>query len=85
MAEKNDTSKKQAQCTIQNVTCCGFKVGDKVNTPSGEGEVWKVTETSVHIKHWHGAKNCPHDWLYSKYLTEVTHHAQNPVSVLSHL
>lgn len=81
----NDDTKQQKQKKVMspgNVTC-GFKVGDKVNTPSGEGEVWKVTDTSIHVKHWHGAKNCPHDWLYSKYLTEVTHHSQNSVLVLS--
>ena len=66
------------------VTCCGFSVGDLVNTPYGEGEVWKVTEKSVHVKHWHGKKNCKHDWLFSKYLIATTHHSQNPVSVLSH-
>jgi len=84
MNTEKTINKAEGNAVLPLVTCCGFSVGDKVNTPYGEGEVWKVTETSVHVKHWHGAKNCPHDWLYSKYLTEVTHHKQNPVSVLSH-
>lgn len=56
-----------------------FTVGDEVNTPYGIGIVWKVTETSVHVRH-------PFNdgWLYSKYLTTPKHHSQKPISVLSH-
>jgi len=68
-------------CAIQIVTCCGFSVGDKVNTPYSEGEVWKVTETSVHVKHWDEKREA---WMFSKYLTEPYHHSQNPVTVLSY-
>jgi len=82
MAESNKAEADQLGKGV--ITCCGFLVGDKVNTPFGEGEVWKITETSVHVKHWHGAKNCPHNWVHSKYLTEVTHHKQSHVSALSY-
>lgn len=71
--------------SLSAATCGGFSVGDKVNTPHGEGEVWKVTDKSVHVKHWHGKKNCQHDWLYSKYLTEPWHHSQNSISAISHI
>lgn len=63
------------------VTCCGFSVGDKVNTPFGESDIWKVTETSVPVKHWDDKRE---RWMFSKYLTEPWHHSQLPVSVLSH-
>ncbi len=70
---------------INVIECCGFKVGDKVNTPYGEGEVWKVTDISVHVKHWEGHKHCPHDWVFSKYVIKPWHHAQNPITAISHI
>ena len=58
-----------------------FSVGDKVMTPYMEGVVWKVTDKSIHVKHWDVRKGI---WMFSKYLTEPTHHSQNPVSAISH-
>ena len=69
------------QSNIGAVTFCGFSVGDKVITPYSEGEVWKVTDKSVHVKHWDEKRDM---WMFSKYLTEPWHHSQNPVSVLRH-
>ena len=63
------------------VICCHFKIGDKVKTPFGEGEVWKTTEKSVDVRHWN--KKNEH-WMYSKYLAEPWHHTQNSVTVISH-
>lgn len=77
----NDLPQSQ-QSNIGAVTCCGFSVGDKVNTPHGIGFVWKVTEVSVHVKHHYHREGI--EWLYSKYLAQTKHHSQSPVSVLSH-
>jgi hypothetical protein len=70
-----------SKSNIGNFTCCDFSVGDKVNTPFAEGVVWKVTDKSIHVKHWDEKRGM---WLFSKYLTDPWHHSQNSVSVLSH-
>ena len=59
MNTEKTINEAEGNAVLPLVTCCGFSVGDKVNTPYGEGEVWKVTETSVHVKHWHGGKELP--------------------------
>lgn len=64
------------------VTYGNFQIGDKVNTPYGVGFVWKVTESSVHVKHNSSSKKG--DWLYSKYLANPKHHSQKPISAISH-
>ncbi len=63
----------------------GFSVGDKVDTPYGLGEVWKVTEASVHVKHYEDKKNLTHNPLFSKYLKDPYHHSQKPISSLNHV
>lgn len=78
----NKNKKDEQPCTIAGVSCCGFSVGETVNTPYGKGEVWKVTETSVHVKHESPYPDS--EWLFSKYLTEPWHHSQNSVESLSH-
>lgn len=42
-----------------NIGCItdNFSVSDKVMTPFGDGEVWKVTDKSVHVKHWDEKRN----------------------------
>lgn len=66
---------------ISDVSEFVFKVGDKVITPYSECEVWKVTDKSVHVKHWDEKRGM---WMFSKYLTEPWHYSQNHVSVLRH-
>jgi len=71
---------------IAGVSCCGYSVGDSVNTPYGIGEVWKTTEDSVHVR----IKNVGqygknhHDYFYSKYLVNPTHHMQSGLDKISH-
>ncbi len=74
-------SAQNQQSNIGAVTCCGFSVGDKVITPYGEGEVWKITDKSVHVKHWDEKLQMV---VFSKYLTNPWHHSQNPATVISH-
>ncbi len=62
-----------------------FSVGDKVDTPYGLGEVWKVTEASIHVKHYEDKENPTHDPLFSKYLKEPRHHSQKPISSINHI
>lgn len=53
---------------ISDVSEFVFKVGDKVITPYSECEVWKVTDKSVHVKHWDEKRGM---WMFSKYLTDL--------------
>jgi hypothetical protein len=57
-----------------------FKKGDKVKTPFGIGEVWKVTIESVHVKHTDDK-----GFFFSKYLYSPYHHTQNHISYISHI
>lgn len=71
---------------IADVSCCGYSVGDTVNTPYGIGEVWKTTKESVHVRienvGQHGKNH--HDYFYSKYLVNPTHHMQSGLDKISH-
>lgn len=85
--EKQTSDNQQGHAPLAGVTCCGFAVGDKVKEPNGLiGEVWKVTDTSVHVRIKNeGQFGVNHnDYFYSKYLTNPWHHSQKSVSDLSH-
>lgn len=82
MSTKDEnTTKAQHEANLP-VSCCGYSIGDYVNTPFGTGFVWKVTENSVHVKHRYHREGI--NYLYSKYLVQTKHHSQNPITVISH-
>lgn len=60
-----------------------FKVGDTVNTPFGVGVVWKVTEKGIHVKHYNHSPSGSSEVSFSKYLFNINHHSQNPISDLT--
>ena len=65
------------------VTCCGFSVGDKVNTPyAGVGIIWKITDDFIHVKHRYRKEGI--EWLYTKYFVGETVYPQYSVSAISH-
>jgi hypothetical protein len=65
------------------VTCSGFSVGDRVNTPyAGVGIIWKITDDFIHVKHRYRKEGI--EWLYTKYLKGETVYPQYSVSAISH-
>ena len=78
----NNTSEPQHDAKLP-VTCCGFSVGDKVNTPyAGVGVIYKITDDFIHVKHRYRKEGI--EWLYTKYLIGLTVYPQLSVSALSH-
>lgn len=55
-----------------------FEIGDKVSTPFGVGEVWKITIETVHVKHVNDKET-----LFSKYHYNPYHHMQTSVERIS--
>lgn len=81
--EETSKNNETAQLGIGAVTCCGFSVGDKVNTPyAGVGIIYKITDDFIHVKHRHRKEGI--EWLLTKYLIGLTVYPQLSVSALSH-
>lgn len=60
-----------------------FSVGDTVNTPYGKGEVWKVTQDTVHVRHNYKISGIA--FLYSTFYINPKEAHHNPVSLIAHV
>ena len=63
-----------------------FEVGQIVNTPYGQGEVWKISDIAVHVRHKATGINARRgDYTYMRFMFNKTHHSQTPIETLIEL